>query len=428
MFAAGAGTLAVAMLLSLPAPASAFSAVVFGCEELPEQRHQRFEDADVVAEGVFLSGPSFYGALLSPARFHVVRYVKGGGPRVVRIQTSQMQVATGRLGLGEEGADAEVDADPGVPRAGGAYRILARTRGRHRERRELTDPIDTCSGDDRQISIRRLLRPVPGTLVRGRLGRSSRGARLLRGRGGLRCVVLVVGGGSPGACGYPRKRTLVAMDARASSTAVALAGKGLRGFTATRLSDGARVDASARRGVALALLPGFLDRKEVVIVARYRDGATRTFGGFARRASVADPLGGPSWLAEHERAYPNMARRRACVLVWIDPVISRTGECGSTKRSPFFFAVRRNSQSSRRVTTRHTAVFGALSQAVSDVTVTGPQGPQRPAISSRGRSFIALLSGHVHFSKLTVSFVLKDGRTLSYTGRRQLNLARPLRP
>ncbi len=99
------------------------------------------------------------------------------------------------------------------------------------------------------------------------------------------------------------------MDARASSTAVALAGKGLRGITATRLSDGARVDASACRGVALALLPGFRDRKEVVIVARYRDGATRTFGGLARRASVVDPLGGPSWLAEHERAYPNTARR-----------------------------------------------------------------------------------------------------------------------
>ncbi len=200
---------------------------------------------------------------------------------------------------------------------------------------------------------------------------------------------------------------------------------------AVRLSDGARVDASARRGVAVALLPGFLDRKEVVIVARYRDGSTRTFGGLARRASVADPLGGPSWLAEHERAYPNTARRRACVLVWIDPVISRAGECGSTKGPPFFFAIRRNTQSAdvagEQVTTRRTAVFGAISQEVSDATVTGPQGPQRPAISKRGRSFIALFAGHVPVSRLTVTFVLRD-QTLSYTGRSELNLAPPARP
>jgi hypothetical protein len=206
----------------------------------------------------------------------------------------------------------------------------------------------------------------------------------------------------------------------------------LRGFSATRLSDGARVDASARRGVAIALMPGFLDRKEVVILARYSDGSTRTFGGLDRRANVADPLGGPSWLAEHERAYPNTARRRACVVVWIDPVLGRSGECGSTGGPPFFFAIRRNSQSSdvagEQVTTRHTAVFGALSQAVSDVTVSGPQGPRRPAISKRGRSFIALFAGHVPVSRLTVSFVLKDGRTLSYAGRRQLNLAPPARP
>jgi hypothetical protein len=75
-----------------------------------------------------------------------------------------------------------------------------------------------------------------------------------------------------------------------------------------------------------------------------------------------------------------------------------------------------------QVTTRRTAVFGALSQEVSNVTVTGPQGPQRPAISKRGRSFIALFAGHVPVSRLTVTFVLRD-QTLSYTGRRDLSRA-----
>ncbi len=424
-----------AVLLSLPATASALSEGRGFCAD--SSPGSAFEAADVVVEGVLLSGPSFYGALLSPARFHVVRYLKGRGPRVIQVGTPQRQVATGRLLLGpdlfgERSEDARDQSDGDQPpRAGEAYRIFARTRGRARERRELTELIsNTCPGSDRRLSIRRVLRPVPGTLVRKRRGRSVRRARLFRGRGELRCLRFVAGGGykAHGACGYPRRRTLVAMDARASSTAVALAGKGLRGFSATRLSDGARVNASAGGGVALALMHGSLDRKEVVIVARYRDGSTRTFGGLDRRAKVADPFGGPSWLAERERAYPSTARRRACVVVWIDPVFGRSGECGSTGAPPFFFAIRRNSQpfdvTGRRVTTRRTAVFGAISQEVSDVTVTGPQGPQRPAISKRGRSFIALFAGHVPVSRLTVKFVLRD-QTLSYTGRRDVNLAPP---
>ncbi len=79
------------------------------------------------------------------------------------------------------------------------------------------------------------------------------------------------------------------------------------------------------------------------------------------------------------------------------------------------------------MTRRRTVVFGAISQTVSDVTVTGSDGPRRPAISRRGRSFIAVFAGHVPVSQLTLNFVLSDGRTLSYTGRRELNLAPPPR-
>ncbi len=441
----GAGT--VVFAATLPAPARA-SPIIPICTE-HGGGYDPFKAADVVAEGVLLSGPSFHGALLSPARFHVVRYLKGRGPRIVWVRTPQRQVATGDMSDGVVPEFARTPDNAETPRAGQAYRIFVRTRGRHRARRLVKGLIDTCTGDDRRISIRRLFQPIPRTLVRRRHAREFWSARLYRRRGQLRCLRLAgftpaeghplpehpfVSRTAHGACGYLRsgRSTLVATDVGSgSATAVALAGKRLRGFTATRLSDGVSVTAGARRGVALALLPGGLERREVDIVARYRDGSTRTFGGLERRASVADPLGGDPWFAEHERAYPSTAGRRACVVVWVGGELGRSGECGSAPASPFFFAIRRNTpygDGPEAPTRRHTAVFGAISQAVSDLTVTGPDGPRRPAISRRGRSFIAVFAGHVPVSQLTLSFVLRDGRTLSYTGRRELNLAPPRRP
>ncbi|HEV2061075.1 MAG TPA: hypothetical protein VGR11_17115 [Solirubrobacteraceae bacterium] len=430
-------------LLGLPAPGRA-SPLFPPCTSYAPG-YDAFKAADVVAEGVLLSGPSFYGALLSPARFHVVRYLKGRGPRIVWVRTPQRQVATGDMSHGVAPEFARAPDNAMTPRAGEAYRLFVRTRRRDGNRRDVRDLIDTCTGDDRRISIDRVLRRVPHTLVRRRHGREAFSARLYRRGPHLRCLRLVAKFSDPnphlvrsedhGACGYiaSRRSTLVATETGAR-TAVALAGKGLSGFTATRLSDGAHVDASARGGIALALLPGGLERREIGIVARYRDGSTRTFGGLERRASIADPLGGPAWFAEHERAYPSTARRRACVVVWPDLGPGRSGECGSSRVLPFFFAIRRSFRLSiddagRAIWPhRHTVVFGAISQAVSDLTVTSPDGPRQPAISSRGRSFIALLPGHVSVSQLTVTFDLKDGRTLSYTGRRQLNLAPPPPP
>jgi hypothetical protein len=393
-----------------------------------------FREADVVAEGVLLSGPrSVYGALLSPARFHVVRYLKGRGPRVIRVRTPQRQVDKGDFGVGPNvfGDDLTETAllpDHDTPRAGEAYRIFANPG--NRRRREFKGHIDTCNGDDRKVSIRRVLRPVPRTLVTARQGRSFWRARLFRGRGRLRCLRLVEPSAhfeTHGGCGYLRRRhaTLVAADDGETTTAIAIAGEGLSGFTATRLSDGARVNALARRSVALALLPGSLERREFVIIARYQDGSTRRFGGLERRATFVDSVGGPQWLADHERAYPSATGKRACVVVGVGPVPGRSGECGSTEKTPLFFAIRRviTHPGGPLIVSRRTAVFGAISQAVSEVTVTGPTGLLRPAISRRGRAFIALFSGHVPASQLTLRFVLSDGRTLTYSGRRELNLA-----
>ncbi len=181
-------------LSALPAPARA-SPLFPICTDHP-RGYDPFKAADVVAEGVLLSGPSFHGALLSPARFHVVRYLKDRGPRVIRIRTPQRQVATDTvryLGDGQYGIVPEFARIPDnaqTPRAGEAYRIFARTRRRHGKRREVMHRIDTCTGDDRRISIRRLLRPVPRTLVRRRGGRELWSASLYRRRGRPHCLRL----------------------------------------------------------------------------------------------------------------------------------------------------------------------------------------------------------------------------------------------
>jgi hypothetical protein len=51
---------------------------------------------DVVADVVALSGPSFDGSLVSPARAQVVRYRRGSGPRVIRVQTATFRDPQGR--------------------------------------------------------------------------------------------------------------------------------------------------------------------------------------------------------------------------------------------------------------------------------------------------------------------------------------------
>jgi hypothetical protein len=70
----------VAAALAAPASASA------RC--LASSERQKFERAEVVFVAIAMPGPNARrGQLLSPARFRVVRYLKGRGPNVVRVQT-----------------------------------------------------------------------------------------------------------------------------------------------------------------------------------------------------------------------------------------------------------------------------------------------------------------------------------------------------
>jgi len=97
---------------------------------------EQFRAARVVFDGRMLAGPSVQGGprrvLLSPARVRVIRYLKGHGPRVVKVQTALTQTALGVTG-NSEGIE---------PIAGQRWRIYA-----DRTRQPVTTSV--CSGSRR---------------------------------------------------------------------------------------------------------------------------------------------------------------------------------------------------------------------------------------------------------------------------------------
>lgn len=77
---------AVALLVAA-APSQATSCGLAPGTSYREAVRATFADSDVVFEGVALDGPTGARALLSPARFRVVRYLKGSGSNAVEVKT-----------------------------------------------------------------------------------------------------------------------------------------------------------------------------------------------------------------------------------------------------------------------------------------------------------------------------------------------------
>ena len=73
--------------------------------------------ARLIFDGAALRGPTYRGELLTPARFRVLRYRKGHGARVVRVQTGIRKLPHGVYAMVGEGID---------PHAGEHWRIYGR--------------------------------------------------------------------------------------------------------------------------------------------------------------------------------------------------------------------------------------------------------------------------------------------------------------
>ena len=111
------GLACICLLLALGGASTALSRPT-SCVYQTEKQHRA--QAEVVFGGIFLRGPTTQGRLLSPARFRVVRYLKGKGPRRVRVQTAVRKLDSDTYEWMSEGID---------PRAGERWRIYGfRTR------------------------------------------------------------------------------------------------------------------------------------------------------------------------------------------------------------------------------------------------------------------------------------------------------------
>src|SRR4051794_24062548 len=138
--------------------------------------------SDVTFDGIVLSGPRLgvTGDVLSPARLQVVRYLKGHGPRVVRVATGFRQ---GLAGIG-------ASAGPFTPEPGEVVRIFGRTpRGAGSSTaRGVLEP-STCAGF-RILDPKRYLHTLGGTttIASSTQGGAAWKAQPLRGPDGLVCV------------------------------------------------------------------------------------------------------------------------------------------------------------------------------------------------------------------------------------------------
>lgn len=431
---------AVAVVLALLAPASASA---LSCAA-PLDGYSAFRSADLVAEGVLLSGPSRDGVLFSPARLAVSRYLKGSGAPVLRVGTLGRQIDTGAIFPGFS------SLIPGLyhARAGETWRVYGFTSKRNRRASDGGVALlgAACNFDDVRIPASRVLRPVSGAVrrTRGDRRRAWRAA-VFAGPRGVRCVRLARRPGrlAPhGECGRlsGRRATLVGLGRRRvrgrATTAVAVAGRGLRRIAVIRPADGATVTAGAKRGLALAVLDGVSELSELDVVARYADGSSRRFGWTAQRAVAAPTAGRPAWAADFEPGRLPRGDRTVCVTLTqagrpgrtdTGPAGARSGECARRPDRPFL-AVRRVLESTEAtrsgVTPVETLVFGAVPRSVTHIAVRGPEGERAPALSRRGRAFVVAYAGSVPLSQLAVSFSFASGAQRAFVARRSVNVAR----
>ena len=380
--------------------------------------------ADVAFDGVVLSGPrlAVIGDVLSPARLQVVRYLKGHGPRIVRVATGFRQ---GLPGVG-------MTAGPFTPEPGEVVRIFGRTpRGAGSSTAQGVLEPSTC-GSVRVLDPRRYLHALGGTrtVARSTQGGAAWRAEPLSGPRGLVCVRFQPTNRtgavdreaecepSPGA-----RDLLVGLAATSqgasTTTAVVVAGRTLRSISLDSPDGKIGLRAlGSRLPMAVAVFRGFVDPTQLELRASFAHGHGREVELASRRADVPDPSGQGNWAVFGQDAYPPV-NGGVCNSWWqprprfrdIAAAPLPDEACG-VMHSGFWFEV-----TSTAGTPARTIVTGAAGPRVSAVTVNG-RGTSYPVGLARiGRSFLAVLPAGLSASDVTVSFRMSNGTTRAYTGR-----------
>ena len=394
--------------------------------------------ADVTFDGIVLSGPRLgvTGDVLSPARLQVVRYVKGHGPRIVRVATGFRQ---GLRGLG-------MTAGPFTPEPGEVVRIFGRTPGGagSSTARGVLEP-STC-GSFRVLDPRRYLHALgrTRTVARSTQGGTAWSAEPLSGPDGLLCVRFQptnrTGAIDRQAECQPRpgaQDPLVGIAATSqgasTTTAVVVAGRRLRSVSLD--SPDGRIDVRAlgsRLPMAVAVFRGFVDPTQLELRATFAHGRAREVELASRRADVPDPSGQPGWAVFGQDAYPHVTGGSCAA--WWQP-LPRLREiaaaplpdqaCGRLGRAGLWFAVRSSAAGPAPGDggpADRTVVTGAVGPRVAGVTVSARGVTYPVGLARFGRAFLAVLPSGVAEREITVAFRLGDGSTRTYTGRAQLGV------
>ena len=408
-----AASVAAVIALALPAPAAALSC---GGSDLAEPADP-VEDADVVFDGIVLSGVNSLGAADSPARVLVTRYVKGGGARVRRVRTA---VEVRPLFVRSVAGDFSPDI-------GDAVRVY----GSHRPPvRGFRLPPGTlfagaCEGSYSTPGAR-LLDHVDGTSRRAAASTGTRPwvASAQRGPHGLRCLrarrrarrglvsdladcrilragsALVTVGGSPFV---------------ENETAVAAWAPGLQRVEVSAPGQPTRILAGP---AALTVLPARYADYEVRLRLTFADGNVRYSRGDAPlRAFAPDPGGDRTWWA-----VPDDSEGGSCVAAGQVPARAReetpqafgASACGDTSSRGYLLKADEVEREPREKGTPRTpfrtVVLGRVETRVRALAVTGPDGVARElAFARRGGAVLTVLPAGVPARELTVTATYADG-------------------
>ena len=357
----------------------------------------------VVVDGVVLSGPRSLGQRRSePARFLVTRWIRGSGPRVLRVRTSGLNfpaIDRGRVRL-----DLDV-------RTGEALRLFS-----HRAHEGVLFP-NPCAEGEKPPPRRAPLRAIPRLATRatapdGELGWTARASR---GPFGLHCVRTAAERDAPAAyddCDAARPILAVhhslADPIAVESTAVVVAGPGI---AEARLDtpDGPQTLRQRVPGrPLLAVLRGHVVAAQVRARLTMADGSLRWLRPVGFPAEVwPDPQGG--------RAFSTMLQRTptgACVEaaqlpdrydanarpLWIN-ISQRCGELGP--EGLFYEFTFTSLQRPGPEQPLRKVLFGAAGPAVRTITIRGPRGVRR-IVPGLGGQFAAIYPESVRERDLIV--------------------------
>jgi hypothetical protein len=391
----------------------------------PVSDKELYRNADVIFDGVALSGPASPIELVSPARFKVIRYLKGRGPDIVRVETAMANPWEDHTLIS------------GMPwfATGDAWRIYGNVPDEAGNSARLGVRSDRGCGGSGWFQSGAFLTDGPGAAAAARTG--VRWKAMLHGApGSLRCLHLwIPRQGTEVECKLLNPGTVLIASALSKrdgeeSTAVAVAGLGLVSFTVEGPLGTQVVDAAKNGGVGIATFPGYVDPDATTTLARFADGTERLVDSAARRTTAelppTDRLSASAFEAVAEPAYPpepgvtcvragptpsglqNLdARFRSLRATW--------GECGNLDQAPVFSALRYVGNPDTG-DAESTTIFGAAGPSVASVAVDGPDGRRPLPLSRQGRSFITAYAGEAAQSDLTLRIELADGTTLIYDG------------